>query len=189
MKAEGLMKLICVICMAVALLCTPAFLMAASCDSEAGYYVTFTFEDENYSVSVGFSDVDTGEAFATVNDTEGVGTFIFGTNVASSSTTWNLPTDSIWVLLLVENNAAGNYQFGADSIQAYLGMYGQLYSAFAGNIVITSFGEIGETIEGTFSLRLDNYSVEGSGFHSLADLPFVGYFRVKRVEDNVVLPF
>jgi hypothetical protein len=184
------MKRFFMMILVAALLCTPTILMAASCDSgEAGYFVAFTFEGTAYRVSLGFSDVDEGEAFATVDTSETPGTIIMGTDGIFATDVSGPPMDSVYAVLVVVGTSAGTYEYSSKNASALVGINGGTYMADSGTIVVTSFGAVGEAVEGTFNMDLAAYTIEGDDYQTLAGMPITGSFRVKRVADNTSLPF
>jgi hypothetical protein len=185
------MKTLFMICLAAALLGTPAILMAASCDSgESGYFITVTFQGETSTVRLGYTDVGDGDAFASaMSEGETNMLIMFGTNEEVASTSWGLSTTATWVLLAVEGTSTGAYLYSAEAMQAYIGVGGDIYRADSGSVVITSSGDVGGDIEGTFTIDTESFSPESGGYHAFAGMPATGSFRVKRAGDDLELPF
>ena len=74
------MKKLIILCFVPLVVLIPAFLFAASCDSEGeDYYITFTMGGAEYTITFGYSDVDTGEPFAAVQPGEGEPDWIYFT--------------------------------------------------------------------------------------------------------------
>lgn len=188
------MKRLLMICVVVISLCAPAVLIAASCDSETGYFIVFTFEGETHRVSLGFTDVDEGDAFASaLSEDETTMLIMFGTDEDVDSTTWDLSTTANWALLAVEGVSTGEYLYSGEEMQAYIAVNGEMYRADSGSIVITSSGTVGEVIEGTFSIDTTPFSepnsIESGKYHTLAGNPATGTFRVLRAANDLELPF
>jgi hypothetical protein len=182
------MKRFLLICVAIAVLLVPALVPASSCDSTASeYYVEFTYNGETYRGSLGFSDVDSGDAFATLITDNGTSTIIFGTDGNYTTAISDPPTDCIWVLCGLDGSGVGEY---TTFEVFYIGIYTDAYQAVTGTITITSFGDVGGAVEGTFSLGVAPWTPSGGEYVPLAALEDIdGSFRLKRVADDTPLPF
>ena len=196
------MKRLIVLCVALIVILIPAFLFAASCDSEgADYYITFTMGGVEYNLSFGYSDVDTGEPFVAVQLGEPDWIYFAGRSV--DSTEAETPTgDYICVESFLypytQGVYTGTYTLGIDGVpDSYIGdgyLYIDVveegepyfYYSTSGTVTITSFGEVGEAVEGNFnvhiSIPLD--FIIGSFAGPLLEIEYniEGTFRLKRVE-------
>ena len=185
------MKRFIVLLFTVILILIPVYLFAASCDStEEGYYITFTFDGEEYTLSYGYTDVATGEAFGALFTRDGEEIHFYGINQEIEST--DGPADNaIYVIAYLYPHELGVYlddydasrnsiqSFGEITIIAYDGKNLYEYSSSSGTISITSFGNVGEAIEGTFDLTFEG----GLKPFAFGDSPedVQGSFRVKRI--------
>ena len=72
------MKKLILVCVVLAMIVLPAFLVSASCDSAgAEYYITFSLNGgEEIICSLGFTDIDSDGPFAAVQN--GMGIFFSG---------------------------------------------------------------------------------------------------------------
>jgi hypothetical protein len=101
------MTKILVLCFVLGVFFVPAFLLAASCDSEgAEYYITFTLEGVEYSCTFGYTDVETNP-FAT-DQSGGSWTFMAGVN--SETTVFEEPSgDYAWVEVYFDGSTIGTF--------------------------------------------------------------------------------
>ena len=185
------MKRFIVLCFTVMLFLMPAYVFAASCDSAGeGYYITFTFDGEEYTLSYGYTDIESGEPFGALFTGDVDEILFMGTSREFEST--EEPTDNvIYVIAYLHPFEEGvyvdDYDASRNSIQSFgditisVGENSNLYeySSSSGTISVTSFGDVGETIEGTFDLIFEGGVMASAFGGSPEDVQ--GSFRVKRI--------
>ena len=185
------MKRLIVLCFTVVLFLMPAYLFAASCDSAGeGYYITFTFDGEEYTLSYGYTDIESGEPFGALLTGDIDEILFMGTSREFESI--EEPTDNvIYVIAYLHPFEEGvyvdDYDASANSIQSFgeitisVGENSNLYeySSNSGTITVTSFGDVGEPIEGTFDLTFVGGLIPTAFGDSPEDVQ--GSFRVKRI--------
>ena len=185
------MKRFIVLCFSVVLFLMPAYLFAASCDSAGeGYYITFSFDGEEYTLSYGYTDIETGEPFGAllIGDVDEI--LFMGTSRQFEST--EEPTDNvIYVIAYLHPFEEGVYIDDYDASRNSIQSFGEItifvgedsnlyeYSSSSGTISVTSFGDVGETIEGTFDLIFEGGLMPTAFGDSPEDVQ--GSFRVKRI--------
>ena len=194
------MKKVIVLCFAVVMFFIPAFLFATKCDSEGeGYFIKFTLEEQEYILSFGFTDVGTGEPYTVLHPgiTNGDMIAFFGSNVETDFAFVREDLDNVIDMKgRLFPHTPGVYEDDYDVAQNTINSYGEVminviensqdypYRATSGIITITSFGAVGEPVEGTFDLTFTLWLPAGDSFAPLfgADsYDITGSFRVKRV--------
>jgi hypothetical protein len=166
------------------------FFYAGSCNKGLDYYVKFTATSETESDEIvlglgleGYSE----NAFANVINGETASTLFVATSGTGGS-------DSS-ILIAIGGIVPGTYTFQGDNFltisYADSGIPYGLDSTFStASLTVTSFGEEGETIEGTFTatlyrtLQLDTKAAAPTPDVTITD----GSFRVKRIADDTYNP-
>ena len=183
------MKKLIVLGFVLLLILVPASLFASSCESAgAEYYINFTVhgvevDDVEYSCVFGATDIDTGDPYAAVQPEDA--TYLMG--ITEQVTFNEIPTgDYACVKCYLRAISEGTYtrsegEFGL-TIDIIDGGEPNNYGTTSGTIIITSFGEVGETVEGSFDLHVQSFGI--INFIPLLEYEYdvTGSFRVKRIE-------
>jgi hypothetical protein len=163
------------------------FFFAGSCSKGNDYYVKFTMDGEEVEFGLGLSDKEKN-AFANVIGAPGDGYTLF---VATPVTAESTSMPSTFIQITIDGTDVGPYTYPEPST-AYL--YYQdapnSYSIISLSINVTSFGDVGGTIEGTFEAVVTEFSLQGlKGVKASQGIPVTdGAFRVKRIADNTYVP-
>jgi hypothetical protein len=192
------MKKLIVLCFVLLVMVIPAFLFASSCDSAGDeYYIKFTMNGQEYILTLGYTDESTDApvvALQQISDTQYV-ILIYGSNWEEGGDTSGILVDFLSSFLpYVQGEYLGDYTLeeinGLNSI--YIG-YGNLsleifdtpdlyiYRATAGTLTITSFGDVGGAVEGTFDVTITYMPPLALGDPTMA---ITGDFRLLRVLAN-----
>ena len=191
------MKKIIVLCFTLLVIFTPAFLFASSCESggeSADYYISFTMDGQKYILTFGYSDGSTNApvvALQHINDTQDI-ILIYGSNWEEGEDTSGILVDFLGSLLpYVKGENIGDYTLeGINGLNSIYVGYGYLslelfdmpdlyiYRASGGTLTITSFGDVGGTVEGTFDIIFTYMPPLALGDPTLA---ITGDFRLLRV--------
>ena len=192
------MKKIIVLCFVLLVIFVPISLFISSCDSAGeDYYIRFTLDGQEYILTFGYTDESTDApvvALQQISDTQDL-IVIYGSNWKEGGDTSGILINFLGTLRpYVQGEHLGDYTLeeinGLNSVfvgYGYLSleifdipdMY--LYRATAGTVTITSFGDVGGAVEGTFDVTL-TYMVP----LDLGDptLPVTGDFRLLRVSED-----
>ena len=196
------MKKLIVLCFALLVIFVPAFLFASSCESGGegeDFYIRFTMDEQEYILTFGYSDGNTAApvvALLHISDTQD-DILIYGSNWEEGGETSDIRVD-FWGPLFpyIKGEYQGDYTLavvnGFNSI--YVG-YGYLtidiwddldwyrYNSTGGTVTITSFGDVGGAVEGTFDVTFMGGIVEPA---ALGDSPLdvTGDFRLLRVSED-----
>jgi len=182
------MKKLLVLCFVLGVIFVPAFLFASSCDSEgAEYYINFTLEGIEYSLTFGVTDIET-DPFAAA---QSGGSFTFMSGVNVETTSFEEPSGDYARVEAIFNGATtGIFTTASEDFEVDIwivegGIY-YYYFATAGILQVTTYGEVGGAVEGTFNLTLTGGIVPAA----LGDSPLTttGSFRVKRIEYSLPMP-
>ena len=191
------MKKIIAFCFVVLVIFVPVYLSASSCDSSGeDYYIKFTMDGQEYILTFGNSEESTDApvvALQEINDTQDL-IVIYGSNWEEGGDTSGILVYFLGSLLpYIKGENLGDYTLeeinGLNSIYAGYGyvsleiydipdMY--QYRATGGTLTITSFGDVGGAVEGTFNVTLTYMDMEPL---DLGDptLTITGDFRLLRV--------
>ena len=200
------MKKLIVLCFVLLVILIPAFLFASSCESGGegeDFYIRFTMDEQEYLLTFGYSDDSTDApvvALGHINDTQDV-IDLFGTNWEEGGDTSGILVDFYGSLLpyvqgeyLGDYTLTGNNGVGVNVLNSIYVGYGHLYiniwddpdsyqySTTGGTVTITSFGDVGGAVEGTFDVTFGIYL----GPVALGDptLTITGDFRLLRVSED-----
>jgi hypothetical protein len=181
------MKRVIMLCFALVVLIVPSLLFASSCEStEAEYYINFTLNGVQYSCGRGFTDVGNGNPFAAVQP--GDWTFGAGTNVESSFYA-DPDGDFVYVQVHVTGTTVGTYSYSGEEVDIFIQIYtGGLYfeyTANSGSLEITTFGDVGSAVEGSFNLGLDLIPLSEGVVPLGTAYSVEGTFRVERINFTV----
>jgi Family of unknown function (DUF6252) len=162
------------------------FFYAGSCNNGLDYYVKFKANGEEVIFGLGFTDVEPN-AFANI---------IYGSStmfVATPDTVDKGTTPSSIIVITIGGTGPGTYTYGADSQLVISfrdsGVPYILATGSTGSVKVTSFGEVGGTIEGTFEATAYLVSAQGIKMAAPPDLIITeGSFRVKRIADGTFTP-
>jgi len=189
------MKKLIIICFTVVVFFVPLILFASSCDSEGeGYFIKFTLEGQEYNLSFGFTDIETGEPYIVLYPgvTNGDLIIFFGSNVESDSSVVREDLDNVIdVRARLFPHTPGTYEDDYDAatnsinsfceLDIYISQNSEvyLYDSTSGTTTITVFGAEGEAVEGTFNITFQG----GLAPAAIGDSPITvtGEFRLKRV--------
>lgn len=198
------MKKVIVLCFALLVCLIPAFLFASSCDSAgAEYYINFTLEGQEYSLTIGYTDVDTGDPMVVVwpSIANGEAIEFFATDVETDYlSSGEDPSNVIDIEGFLHPYTAGEYigkyQFSPNGVVEVVGggnFYINIiendiyyyYRVASGYLTITAFGAVGEAVEGTFDVVvirvIDLMEAGGSGpLFGEDSYDITGSFRLKR---------
>jgi hypothetical protein len=195
------MKNLLVLCFVLTMLLVPAVIFAASCDSDGDpeYFIKFTFEGQEYTGTFGHPDDAESVPVATV--TEG---FVieqipdveiiefFGGSTESGDPMEQSFAVEVYGNIVIETPGVyvGEYDEtdGFAVIWIWDGSSEYVYYPDEVTLTITSFGEIGGVIEGTFSGTFDDIMGGPVGLEPAAlgddNQSVSGSFRVKRVAEE-----
>jgi hypothetical protein len=199
------MKNVLIICIAAVVFFVPAFVLASSCGSEGddgfegeGYFIKFKEGEQEYNLTYGFSDVESGEPFAIVipGGSAAVLIMVFASSVESDSTVVREELDDVIDVTARLYPHTGefedDYDAATNSVNSFceLDIYisensnEYLYGSTSGTVTITSFGAEGEAVEGTFSITFEG----GMEPAALGDptLDVTGEFRLKHLPLEVI---
>jgi hypothetical protein len=174
------MKRIGAIALGITVIILPLFLLGGSCNGGGmpAYFLSFTLDDQEYVYDKGLTDVD-ANAFGHV---DGSSTFLYGAPETGLDT-GNLP--DTFILTRFPGTSTGTWEYEGDSILSFTYMRDgeYYYPDLAGetSVTITTYGAVGETIEGTFTAYVKD-DTTGTVFLELTD----GVIKVKRLEDDSV---
>ena len=189
------MKRLIIPLFALFVLWVPAFIFASSCDSEgADYYIKFTMDGQEYILTLGFTDVGTGDPYVVLYPgiTNGDLIIFFGSNVESDSAVVREDLDNVIDMRArLYPHTMGVYEDDYNAATNTINSYGELdiyisensdvylYSSTSGIITISVFGAVGEAVEGTFDITFEG----GIAPADIGDSPLTatGEFRLKRV--------
>ena len=182
------MKKLVLVCVILAMILLPAFLVSAGCESAgAAYYSTFSLNGgDEITCSLGYTDIDSDGPFAAVQS--GTWTFFSGSSVSKAfeepASGDHICVDGMVYGVVAKEYLYSNFDF---NITIYITQDGvdYIYIADGGSITITSFGAAGEAVEGTFTLHVYNALANGLSMtpQQLEDAYDVeGSFRVQRIE-------
>jgi hypothetical protein len=157
------------------------FIVGGSCtDTSPQYYVTFSADGQSVTFDKGITVTD-DEAFVVQDYAQGA-TYIYAGSESVSDTS-NLPDN--YILIRVFTTDTGTWQLLASILTVWYYVDGTEYGAFVDGdtttVTITKYGEVGDTIEGTFSSKVR----DNGNTIEITD----GQFRVKRVADDSVTFF
>jgi hypothetical protein len=198
------MKKLIVVAVALLFLIVPAFVFASSCDSGSDYYIKVAFEGEEYTLGFGHpdsgSDVPYGALVIYVPQVTSLAIapeyITFFGEIADE----NALEDPVSFYIEVEADLfppiLGTYTGNFD---LYLSEDGWIrifiiqdgtpyyYYSISGTVNISSFGDVGEAIEGTFDVTLNE---GGDLIFTIGDpsLYVEGSFRVKRIAEEDLPP-
>jgi len=199
------MKKVIVLCFVLLVCLMPAFLFASSCDSAgAEYYINFTLEGQEYSLTLGYTDVDTGDPMVvlwpSIANGEAIG--FFATDIETDySMTGEDPSNVIDIegslYPFTVGEYIGKYEFAPNGVIETVG-WGNFeiniiendvyyyYRVASGYLTTTAFGAVGEAVEGTFDITVirvidlmetgDSRPLFGEDSYDIT-----GSFRLKRV--------
>ena len=164
----------------------PAHLFASSCESVqegAEYYINFTAGGVEHSCTFGATDINTGDPFAAVQPDDT--TFIMGISeqVAYSE---NPTGDYVYIEGYINAISEGTYAYLNEDFNLYIdiidGGVTYLYGVDSGTLTISTFGEVGEAVEGSFEVHVLRFII--ANFTPLLENEYdiTGSFRLKRVE-------
>ena len=198
------MKKVIVLCFALLVCLIPAYLFASSCDSAgAEYYINFTLEGQEYSLTLGYTDVDTGDPMMVVwpSIANGEAIEFFATDVETDYLfTEKDPSDVIgiegFLYPYTEGEYIGKYHLAPNGSVENVG-WGNFhlyiiendiyyyYGVDPGYLTITAFGAVGEAVEGTFDVTvnivIDSMETGDSGpLFGEDSYDITGSFRLKR---------
>ena len=175
------------------------FFFAGSCTKSDGlppYYIKFNFDGNEVVFDLGMTGIES-DPFASVTEVDGFNTMFFATPLTTDVP--GLPDNYILIRIYdVENPSQIVYPrtytyipIGGDPlyIEYEDSGSGYSYNLDSGSLTVTSFGEVGEAISGTFSATLFKL------IPSVAKAPAPtievtdGEFKVKRVVDGYSSPF
>jgi len=175
------------------------FFFAGSCTKSNGlppYYIKFTIDGNEVVFDLGMTGIES-DPFASVTEVDGFNTMFFATPLTTDVP--GLPDNYILIRIYdVENPSQIVYPrtytyipIGGDPlyIEYEDSGSGYSYNLDSGSLTVTSFGEVGEAISGTFSATLFKL------IPSVAKAPAPtievtdGEFKVKRVVDGYSSPF
>jgi hypothetical protein len=163
----------------VAVPCIVLLLLGCATGSGGGggtYYIRATIDGTVWEFLYGISDVEP-EPFATY-DTEGayIGTEI---NAQTTETVLAVQPDS-YITFYIDNTSTSPAVYNIDDfIDAYFKLNGTFWDFTVITFTITTYGPVGETIEGTFYGELLEYL--GSATKTVTG----GEFKIVRAPDNV----
>jgi hypothetical protein len=176
----------------------PAVIFASSCGSEEEtFFIKYTLEGNEYVLNYGLADVRTGEPFAILDPIAANGDVIslFGSTIESDSSEVREDLENsidVKGRLLPhtpevyedEYDAARNsdQSFGRLSIYIREDKAEYLYGSTSGTITVTSFGPVGEAVEGTFDIIFET-DMEPAGIGD-SPLSVTGEFRLKRISQE-----
>lgn len=191
------MKKLIVLCFALLVILIPAFLFASSCESGGegeDFYIRFTMDGQEYILTFGYSDGSTDAPVATLQivDTQDR-IYLFGSNWEEDGDTSGILVD-FWGSLVpyIQGEYLGDYTLAViNGLNSIFVGYGNLsieifdipdfyqYRATGGTVTITSFGDVGGAVEGTFDVT---FGID-LGPVALGDptLTITGDFRLLRV--------
>jgi hypothetical protein len=197
------MKKVIVLCFALLVYLIPAFLFASSCDSaEAEYYINFTLEGQEYSLTLGYTDVDTGDPMVVVwpSIANGEAIEFFATDVEtdyvhSGEDPSNVIDIEGFLYPYTEGEYIGKYALAPNGVEEIVGwgnfhlyiIENDIYYHYvaSGYLTITAFGAVGEAVEGSFDVIVNIVIdlMEAGGFGPLFgedSYDITGSFRLKR---------
>jgi hypothetical protein len=161
------------------------FFYAGSCSKGYEYYVKFKANGEEVIFGLGFTDVEENAFANVIYESETL--FVATPEAVDKSTPPNAS-----IMILIGGAGPGTYEYGSDSqLTIYYVDSGFMYSLLTGSVTVTSFGEVGGAIEGTFEATANKIVL--SGIKLQPPEPDVtiteGSFRVKRIADETYNPF
>jgi hypothetical protein len=195
---EFVMKKLVLLCCATILFFLPAYVFAASCDSDEGYYVNFILEGEEYSCSFGNPDGDVEVPYAAVTlfdiaqEPGGEHIQLYGSNIETGTN----PEDLDFIINVqgylytdTPGNYTGEYDLEDVLSSVWIWIYSDSiwypYTASSGTVTIDVFNEIGGSVEGSFNA---SFIISGDTIirMDLGDSPqtITGSFRVKRIGEE-----
>jgi hypothetical protein len=192
------MKKLIVLCFVLLVILIPAFLFASSCESGGGgedFYIRFTMDEQEYILTFGYSDGSTVAPVVVlqhISDTQD-GIFLYGSNWEEGGETSGILVDFLGSLFpYIKGEYLGDYTLvvinGLNSIlvgDGYLSIEildipdFYIYSATGGTVTITSFGDVGGAVEGTFDVTFTLPAALGD-----PTLAITGDFRLLRVSED-----
>jgi hypothetical protein len=172
------------------------FFFAGSCSTSDGlppYYIKFNFDGNEVVFDLGMTGIE-NVPFASVTD---MGDGIFYTLFFATPLSTDVPgIPETYIKILIQGGDPSQiiyprtytYPPGADDsleIEYQDEASGYSYNLDSGSLTVTSFGEVGEAITGTFSAAL-SYMFIPQGVKAAAPTVQVteGEFKVKRVDDG-----
>jgi hypothetical protein len=165
------------------------FFCAGSCSNGLDYYVKFTANGEEVVFGLGLTDVEEN-AFANVVNSDGSNTVF----VATPATVDSGMTPSSSIVIDILGTETRTYTSNSGELSIYFMDSGMPYHLISGTVNVTSFGEVGSTIEGRFEATLYKYD---AGANSLKEVKSAlpvdititdGLFKVKRIADDSYIP-
>ena len=172
------MKLLKTVVMFMAIIVSPLILFGGSCESKSPYYIQFTLDGEEYVFEQGLTDVD-DNAFGHIFFST---TWIYAA-LEKGQDTSSLPQD--YIIIRCGSTTTGTYPWGIDSLLFFrYDRNGEVFFPDMGGTTtatIDKYGEVGDTIEGTFTAYLADQDT-GTTILQLTN----GTFKVKRLEDDSV---
>jgi len=188
------MKKLLVLCFALVVMLIPALLFASSCDSAGDeYYIRFTMDGQEYILTFGYSDgsIDAPVVALSISDTQDR-IYLFGSNWEEGGDTSDILVDFLGSLFpYIQGEYLGDYTLaGVNGLNSTYVGYGYLsieildipdfyiYRATGGTLTITSFGDVGGAVEGTFDVTFTYMVPTALGDPTLA---ITGDFRLLRV--------
>jgi hypothetical protein len=176
------------------------FFFAGSCTTSDGlppYYIKFNFDGNEVVFDLGMTGIE-NDPFASVTEGDGYSTLFFATPLTTDVP--GIPDNYILIRIydgedpsLITYPRTYAYLPSIDDsleIEYRDSGSGYYYTLDSGSLTVTSFGEVGEAISGTFSATL-SYPLIQQGVKVAAPTIQIteGEFKVKRVDDGYSLPF